>query len=110
MNALVAVRTRVHEGRETLAGLHCRRVSNGRHRQTYIRQENYVLYIYVNEATMMARKKFNEEVMLSHTSEIKLIDSRFFLIRSRRANERETKKPSTNDHVLSINDMSSYGY
>lgn len=69
--------------RETLAGLHCRRGSNGRHRQTYIREENYVLYIYVNEPTMMARKKFNEEVMLFHTSEIKLIDSRFFLIHRR---------------------------
>jgi len=30
---------------KTVGGLHCRRGSNGRHRQTYIRQENYLLYV-----------------------------------------------------------------
>jgi hypothetical protein len=64
--------------REIVGGLHCRRGSNGRHRQTYIRQENYV-----NEATMMARKKFNEENDAFYTSEIKLIDSRLFIIQKK---------------------------
>jgi len=64
--------------REIVGGLHCRRGSNGRHRQTYIREENYV-----NEATMMARKKFNEENDAFYTSEIKLIDSRLFIIQKK---------------------------